>query len=98
MDVGLNAHAKSSVLYRRSVAGSFFTKFSLHDWLPTFLKCEWCLAAPFARAASSAFKYANHSTGSSSSSSEMIILRNSSHSQNIRVCMGIFTTPPRNKK
>ena len=55
-DVGLNAHAKSSVLYRRSVAESFFTKFSLHDWLPTFLNCEWCLAAPFARAASSAFK------------------------------------------
>ena len=36
VDVGLNAHAKSSVLYRRSVAESFFTKFSLHDWLPTF--------------------------------------------------------------
>ena len=37
-------------------------------------------------------------TGGSSSSCEMIILRNNSHGRIIRVCMGIFTTALRNKK
>ena len=37
-------------------------------------------------------------TGGPSSSWEMIILRNKSHSEIIRVCMGIFTTALRNKK
>ena len=37
-------------------------------------------------------------TGGPSSSCEMIILRNNSHGGIIRVCMGIFTTAPRNKK
>ena len=37
-------------------------------------------------------------TGGPSSSCEMIILRNKSHSEIIRVCMGIFTTALRNKK
>ena len=37
-------------------------------------------------------------TGSPSSSCEMIIFRNNSHSGIIRVCMGIFTTALRNKK
>ena len=32
------------------------------------------------------------STGSPSSTGEMIILRNSDHGENIRVCMGILTT------
>ena len=36
-------------------------------------------------------------TGNSSSSCEMIILRNNNHGGIIRVCMGIFTTAPRNK-
>ena len=38
------------------------------------------------------------STGSPSSSCEMIILRNNSYRRIIRVCMGIFTTALRNKK
>ena len=37
-------------------------------------------------------------TGGPSSSCEMIILRNKSHGEIIRVCMGIFTTALRNKK
>ena len=37
-------------------------------------------------------------TGGSSSSCEVIILRNDSHGEIIRVCMGIFTTALRNKK
>ena len=36
-------------------------------------------------------------TGSPSSSCEMIILRNNNHGGIIRVCMGIFTTAPRNE-
>ena len=39
-----------------------------------------------------------YTTGSPSSSCEMIILRNNSHGGIIRVCMGIFTTALRNKK
>ena len=37
-------------------------------------------------------------TGGPSSSCEMITLRNKSHSEIIRVCMGIFTAALRNKK
>ena len=37
-------------------------------------------------------------TDSSSSSCEMIILRNKSHGKIIRVCMGIYTTALSNKK
>ena len=37
-------------------------------------------------------------TGDSSSSCEMIILRNKSHGEIIRVCMGIFKIALRNKK
>ena len=37
-------------------------------------------------------------TGGPSSSCEMIIFRNKSHSEIIRVCMGIFTAALRNKK
>ena len=37
-------------------------------------------------------------TGDSSSSCEMIILRNKSHGEIIRVCMGIFMIALRNKK
>ena len=37
-------------------------------------------------------------TGGPSSSCEMIILRNNGHGEIIRVCMGIFTTAPRNEK
>ena len=37
-------------------------------------------------------------TGNPSSSYEMIILRNNSHGEIIRTCMGIFTTALRNKK
>ena len=48
VDVGLNAHAKSSVLYRRSVAGSFFTKFSLFSWLATnFFKLRMVFSCAF---------------------------------------------------
>ena len=36
--------------------------------------------------------------GDSSSSCEMIILRNKSHGEIIRVCMGIFKIALRNKK
>ena len=38
------------------------------------------------------------STGGSSSTCEMIILRNEGHSKILGVCMGIFTTALRNKK
>ena len=43
-------------------------------------------------------KAARQTTGSPSSSCEMIIFRNKSHGEIIRVCMGVFTTALRNKK
>ena len=46
----------------------------------------------------SCLKMFGGSTGGPSSTCELIILRNESHSKIIRVCMGIFTTALRNKK
>ena len=37
------------------------------------------------------------STGGQSSNCEIVILQDNSHGETIRVCMGIFTTAPRNK-
>ena len=46
----------------------------------------------------SVYGYFTPSTGGPSSGCEMIILRNKSHGEIIRVCFGIFTTDVRNKK
>ena len=46
----------------------------------------------------SVYGYFTPSTGGPSSGCEMIILRNKSHGEIIRVCLGIFTTDVRNKK
>ena len=46
----------------------------------------------------SVYGYFTPSTGGPSSSFGMIILRNSSHGEIIRVCMAIFMTDVRNKK
>ena len=46
----------------------------------------------------SVYGYFTPSIDGSSSSCEMITLRNKSHGENIRVCMAIFTIDVRNKK
>ena len=45
----------------------------------------------------SVYGYFTPSTGGPSSGCEMIILRNKSHGEIIRVCMAIFTTEVRNQ-